>query len=603
MLKKFAKFMSPLARPRFLAAFCGAAATVLLFDILWCALTTFRALNFAATYLNAFLLAALMSVAAICSRRNWPQWLVTTAVAMLMVANLMYCRTYFNAIPLASYALVGNVMGFTSSIVDSFSPLYLLLFLPGAVAWIVMARNPESKEERRGSRLPWLLATGVLGLASTVAALACGGFATHVAKLRQGCYYATTPPVVYTPFGSLLADLLESKEEISDRQRGEVTAWFASQDAWRQRITSDSDTTALPERKNLVVIFCESLEAWPIEARVEGKEITPCLNRELADTASVWYARRVLSQVGNGRSIEGQLLVLTGLYPMRDLVYSMRHDSNRYPSLPDAMKRRGASTWLLSGDAPSTWNQARIAATFGIDSLLMGADWEATEKIGHPARLSDRAFVTQIVERMKRGEIWREGERKYLQVVTYTGHNPFKIPQELRTINLQGKYPEKFRDYVTAASYTDAALGTLLQYLRSRSDWGETMVVIVGDHEALATWRDEIREVPELARIVDAEGYVPMIVLNAPRAGRREDVMGQVDVYSTILDQMRLPYAWKGMGFSALNANAPRFAVARDGRRVALPGAAGDGSALQAHVDSGPAVSDITIRFNLLKDN
>lgn len=52
--------------------------------------------------------------------------------AVLLVANLMYFRTYYTAIPLSSYALSGNLADFTGSVYgnsfrwyDAFFPLTL----------------------------------------------------------------------------------------------------------------------------------------------------------------------------------------------------------------------------------------------------------------------------------------------------------------------------------------------------------------------------------------------------------------------------------------------------------------------------------------------
>ncbi len=165
-------------------------------------------------------------------------------------------------------------------------------------------------------------------------------------------------------------------------------------------------------------------------------------------------------------------------------------------------------------------------------------------------------------------------------------------------MSFSGNYPDKLTDYLTAVHYTDQALGRMLDYLKSRSDWGRTMVVIVGDHEALASWRHEIRNSTEGRKLVSPSGFVPMIVLNSPVRGRRTSVMGQVDVYTTLLDIMGLPYHWRGMGFSALAPESPRFAFDFQGSMEgttagALPG-------LREHVASSPAVSDLMIRHDLL---
>ena len=207
--------------------------------------------------------------------------------------------------------------------------------------------------------------------------------------------------------------------------------------------------------------------------------------------------------------------------------------------------------------------------------------------------------MEQTVAKMQRGDVWPEGEKAYVQLVTYSCHNPFKIPDDHRTISFSGKYPEKLTDYLTAVHYTDRALGRLLDYIRSRSDADRTMIVIVGDHEALASWRHELRDDAEGRRLVASAGYIPLIVLNAPVHGVRQDVMGQADVYTTVLDMMGLPYRWRGMGFSALAPESPRFAFDFNGNMQGDATGAPEG--LSRHVSDAASTSDIMIRHNLVK--
>lgn len=582
----------------FLMAWLGCLATVLAFDILWCAQTTFRAFGFAGTYINALTLATLMAMPAVITRRPWPQILLLSLVDLLMIANLMYCRTYFNSIPPSSYLLVAQVFDFHSSIADSWSWTYVIL--PAITVATLVFIHPD-KEENKPSWLPYGITLAILAFCSALTSLFSGGMTAHVARLKGECYYATTPPVVYTLFGTLAAEMSTQESEITAAERQDVATW--GKNHLHLQSMMHSPLGQMPDslrRDNLVIIICESLESWPIGARLEGKELTPQLNAAMADTTSTWYAPHVLSQAGNGRSIDGQLLMIAGMYPMRQDVYAMRYPDNTFFALPAAMKEQGAKTYLLSGDKPATWNQGLVARAFGIDRQEMADSWDNSERIGHPKRLSDASLMEQSVAKMQRGEVWPEGEKAYIQLVTYTGHNPFKIPEKFKTINFQGNYPGKLNDYLTAVHYTDQALGHFIEYLKSRPDWERTMVVIVGDHEALATWRPEMRNSAEGRKLVSPAGFVPMIVLNSPVRGHRNSVMGQVDVYSTILDLMGLPYRWRGMGFSALAPESPKFAFDFQGAmqgtlQDALPG-------LKEHVASSPAASDLMIRHNLLTD-
>ncbi|MDE6527518.1 MAG: LTA synthase family protein, partial [Muribaculaceae bacterium] len=359
---------------QYLYAWLGCLLTVLAFDVLWCAQTTFRAMGFASTYINALTLATLMSLPAVLTRKSWPLITVMLLVDALMIANLMYCRTYFNAIPLASYLLVGNVIEFTGSIGDSFRWIYLVL--PGIAVATVLMLNPEERE-KQPNVVFYLMTLGLLALLSGILAMFSGGMSAHIAKLKGECYYATTPPVIYTLFGNLAAEALEHTEEITPEQHRMVAQWGAEHVKYRTTPVAPPDSVGRPD--NLVIIFCESLESWPIGAKVGGKELTPNLNKALSDTASTWYAPRVLSQVGNGRSIDGQLLMLAGMYPMRDFVYSMKFADNQYYTIPMAMKEQGAKTYLLSGDKPSTWNQGLVAQSFGIDNTEMCDSWDNSE--------------------------------------------------------------------------------------------------------------------------------------------------------------------------------------------------------------------------------
>lgn len=72
------------------------------------------------TWVNALLAATLLAAPSLAAGKSKLQAAVITISAIWLEANLLYSRTYFNAIPLSSYMLVGNLSDFTASITDSF---------------------------------------------------------------------------------------------------------------------------------------------------------------------------------------------------------------------------------------------------------------------------------------------------------------------------------------------------------------------------------------------------------------------------------------------------------------------------------------------------
>ena len=563
----------------------------ILFDIIWCLQTTFTPFSSAALYFNTILVTLVLALPYVLLRQRWLQIVMMLILDGLLISNLMYSRTYNSVIPLESYLLAGNLSDFMASVVDSMRWIDLLFPISTLIAGFWVRRYaPEA-------RLAWRRVVHYMAITIAVGAI-CGlllvpkgGFSKTIDDMQSANYYSCVTPE-YTFFGSLLYDAMHTDAPCTPQIQEEVKTWFALQPNYVP--LSDS----ISERKNLVVVLCESLESWVIGLRMEGKEITPNLNRAIAD-AQTLYAPNTLTQVKGGRSIDCQLLLNAGLLPLRSGCYAMKYTGNNYHTLTKAMASTyNSRSYLLTVDKPVTWNQAQVAKAFGIDTLLSKDSWQLDEKVGSRKKLGDVSFMRQAVEKMKTEQIWKRGEHVYLQFVTYSGHNPFILPDNLKRIQLKGNYPRKMLDYMTMANYTDHAIGILLQYLKSRPDWHETMVVIVGDHEGLAADRADIRRSAEGRRVVSASQFTPFIVLNSPVTMRYDGILGQVDMYPTILNLMHLDnYYWRGMGQSILDKRKVAVAV---GSQMNIEGDVSHASKVEINrLTQAHTIADWVIRYNM----
>lgn len=563
----------------------------ILFDIIWCLQTTFTPFSSAALYCNTILVTLVLALPYVLLRRRWLQIVMMLVLDGLLISNLMYSRTYNSVIPLESYLLAGNLSDFMASVVDSMRWIDLLFPISTLIAGFWVRRYaPEA-------RLAWRRVVHYMAIIIAVGAI-CGlllvpkgGFSKTIDDMQSANYYSCVTPE-YTFFGSLLYDAMHTDAPCTPQIQEEVKTWFALQPNYVP--LSDS----ISERKNLVVVLCESLESWVIGLRMEGKEITPNLNRAIAD-AQTLYAPNTLTQVKGGRSIDCQLLLNAGLLPLRSGCYAMKYTGNNYHTLTKAMASTyNSRSYLLTVDKPITWNQAQVAKAFGIDTLLSKDSWRLDEKVGSRKKLGDVSFMRQAVEKMKTEQIWKRGEHVYLQFVTYSGHNPFILPDNLKRIQLKGNYPRKMLDYMTMANYTDHAVGILLQYLKSRPDWHETMVVIVGDHEGLAADRADIRRSAEGRRVVSASQFTPFIVLNSPVTMRYDGILGQVDMYPTILNLMHLDnYYWRGMGQSILDKRKVAVAV---GSQMNIEGDVSHATKVEINrLTQAHTIADWVIRYNM----
>ncbi|MDR2139647.1 MAG: LTA synthase family protein [Tannerella sp.] len=571
---------------------------ILWFDFSWCVISTFRPFSCVELYLFGALFALTLSAPSVFFRKPFLLWMTDAALGCLLVANLIYFRTYYTAIPLSSYGLVGNMRDFTSSIYASLRPEDILFPVSTLVAVFFRLKRRRAQGSRRpeaagaAGKAPvdtpcqtpgrWLCRGRYLLLVAIVVVAAGawlsvrGGFKKSYEAL-QSSYTHTCGTPLYTVIGSVYYDYIRDREIYTPETGRHIAGWLE-----RHAASGGQAALSVERRMNCILILAESLESWVLERTVEGQEIMPCMNRLLRDSTTL-YASEVLSQVKGGRSIDAQLMMNTGLLPVDIGVYSLKYPHNLYPSLARAMREKHGEAYActLTADKPFVWNQSMTVPAFGYDSLLSKDHFVQDEQVGPHYRhqLGDVSLLRQCAEKMRGGEVWKPGAN-LLQIVTYSGHFPFALPEDLKKVHFSGDIPFRMRDYMTVARYTDQALGLFVERVRALPAFDSTLIVIAGDHEGLADMRDDLCRDKAGRGVVSETPCVPLIVLNVPPALRSalrqqkeafdcsgacmryKKVMGQIDIYPTLLDLLGLTdYAWRGLGRSILRSGQKGIAV------------------------------------------
>lgn len=570
----------------------GIFLTFVAFDVIWCMDTTFASFSFFETYATKIIATLALAGVYALTRCRWAQIVVMALLDVLLVANLMYFRTYYSAIPASSYLEAGNLADFKASVTDSLRWADIVLPLITIATAVMAFRYKTTKRQPLTAVLKWWAAPlAGFALLLTGVNLCKGGFHKSLRSVRQSAYLCSADAPIFSVFGCIWYDITDAAEPITPEKQAEIERWLASQPKHQP---TDSVTE---KRSNLLIVFAESLESWVLEKKVDGKEITPCLNRLLKDKSTL-YAPNVLTQVKGGRSIDAQLMICSGLLPLMSGTYSSLYYDNTFYTLQKAMRGlKHSRSYLLTIDKVSTWNQGAVARSFGTDTIISYHDFKMTEAFGTHKRIGDASFFQQCREMIERGEVWKPGESVYMQFVTYSGHAPFKLPDHLRTITFPASIPEKAADYMTTAHYTDKAIGDFVAYLKTLPQYKETIVVIVGDHEGLASYRQELVGNPACRGLVSDKQLTPFIVLNSPVGMRYGKFMGQIDIYPTLLNLMQLDaYRWHGLGQSILDPRKQGVAV---GSVMNVEGTGSDKEV--ERLKEAHTVSDYMLRYDWLK--
>lgn len=221
-----AKTAQEMSRNRLVPLFCLLFfLKFLLFDLLWCLDTTFSSFSYPIAYLSKSILALLLTLPLVLRAPRWVEAVIALATDLFLVANLLYFRTYYTAIPLESYALAGNLRDFTASVTESLRWTDLLFPLSTAAALLAARRMPQPRLPRRGL-VHYANALLLSSLLTAALLVGKGGFRrSYEAMLVHRQLSATT---TYSLFGTLLYEALRERVEFTPELAGEVERWLAA---------------------------------------------------------------------------------------------------------------------------------------------------------------------------------------------------------------------------------------------------------------------------------------------------------------------------------------------------------------------------------------
>ena len=304
-------------------------------------------------------------------------------------------------------------------------------------------------------------------------------------------------------FGDIIGMLMRSSPITAD-DLSFVENWLTNKPA------SEPDTHfGIAKGKNLIIVQFESLEAAVIDAKVDGQEITPNLNK-LAKANL--YFNNYYTQVGPGNTADAEFVTLNSLFPLTNTVAFIDFAHNKYTALPALLKQYGYRTYVLHGDVPSFWNRANIYPQLGYDEAISKADFTPTES-GFETLPDDDLFA-QTLEMMKTFP-----QPFMATVITLSSHSPFEVPEQYQTLNLLGnpELSDTQKNYLESVHYSDNALGNFIAGLKEHGLYNNSVIAIYGDHGSSTGISDVVGTSTDKTLAVLRPSQVPLIII-VPKA-------------------------------------------------------------------------------------
>lgn len=469
----------------------------------------------------------------------WYMSVLNILITLIVFSNVMFYR-YFKdliSIPLLTQASFVGDVGSSMFQLLHYSDLLLIadiIFLPIAIK---VVKRKTRVEGTRGDAL-WmaisLCAIGAIIVFSSYSQL-IKNQPTILQTFYDRVYVAQNIGILNYHGADAYAFVQRSLEESSvldNKKSQEIFEFFKVKN---QNNNSSKQLFGVGKGKNLVVIQLEAIQQFVINNSVNGREITPNLNKLVA--SGIYFDNYYYQTAGGGTS-DAEFAANISMFPMKEGAVYIRKPGNYYYSLPIRLKEEGYSTLAMHGYKPGFWNRSVIYKNIGFDEFYNKDNMAENELLG--MGISDKDFFKQAIKKLK-----TQKQPFHAFLITLSSHFPYKNDKSKYSSFDVGEYKDTLLgDYLEAVHYTDEALGEFVEELQNSGMLDDTVLAIYGDHHGIPKDNEN-----DLAEFLGKESFtsmdwqllqkVPMII-KIPGADSRTEstVGGSVDFTPTILNIM-----------------------------------------------------------------
>lgn len=470
-------------------------------------------------------------------RWRWLVWIPISLLTVWCVIQVCYCRAYDDLMPWRSLMLTENV---NSTLASSTLALLrwqdLLIVVPFLLLLLLHLSGRWVGGGKSGVKPFFYTLLGGLGFALLGYININQNYENRFLRnFSNRSYFAQNGLI---PYGLITLHDAFKSHALTDDERAEVQR-FLNEECPHY---SDNRYCSIPDR-NLIFIIVESLHTWPIGMTVDGREVTPVLNRLVASDG-VLYAPHVQFQTSHGHSSDAHFIYNTGLLPLLDGVVAVNWGDANYPTLAAALDGYDCREIICTPGV--NWNQNVTARTYGFDTLYTREDLMADGAFSRHHNMDDAAltdFAARLLPQMR--------QPFFLEMVTMTMHTPYPEDKVRRSwITASDTLNAEARGYLNCVNVTDSCIGALMDDLHRLGLERNTVVAIVSDHTQVYLNRIQGRH----DSIATPNDYgIPLIVTGVDTTMHYSPVIGQIDVFPTLLDVMGANQGqWKGLGHSIL---------------------------------------------------
>lgn len=420
--------------------------------------------------------------------------IISTIILDLLISILLFADNlyYIYSSSVLSVAQIANlqygeeIMGTIPMLIEIKHTIYFVDIILIIILLLTKIIKIEIKDKADWKRNTLRIISGIIAI--------CLLFtidAKYVEKAGEDPYNKDTQVKKGTIYGYHLSDiesLINIKKSAKyDKKEELVSDYKKLKEKYNEKYEeSNYNLKGILKGKNVIIVQLESVQEFVINKTINGKEITPNLNKFISE--NIEFSNMFMQSYST--TADSEFSAVTSLYPMENGMSYSRYYSNKYDDIFTMFKNEGYDTSYMHGNYGYFWNRENVYKSFSVNHLELKNQFDDISEniMGY---LSDELLYKQAVEKLKTYNM-----PFFSFIVSASSHTGFTLDglEDRGKISIDvGKYKSTFfGNYLESVNYADYAFGTFIEELKNADLYDDTVILIYGDHNGIDMYNEEM---------------------------------------------------------------------------------------------------------------
>lgn len=251
--------------------------------------------------------------------------------------------------------------------------------------------------------------------------------------------------------------------------------------------------TGIAKGKNVIILQLESVQNFVVDKKINGKEITPNLNKFLHEEINITN----MHSTSYTTTADSEHSVITSFYPLENGEAFSKYYGNTYDDIFKNFKKAGYYTMYAHGNYAYFWNRRNVTSKLKVDDTKFLEDFKDTSELIR-TYLSDELLYKQTIDYLVK-QLEKSDEPILYNIVAASSHKPFELAgikdkYSKVSIDVGDLHGTEFGNYLEAVNYADYAFGIFIDLLKEKGLYDDTVLIVFGDHYGMQMYDENLEK-------------------------------------------------------------------------------------------------------------